>query len=65
MTRTYRRTSGKTAGTTDTYFFSPATAIKFRSLKNCRLFIAVLAEEGVGGDEATALRVYKERGHKF
>ena len=65
VTKTFRRTSGKTSGTTDVYFYSPATAIKFRSLKNCRLFIGVLAEEAVGGDERAALKVYKERGHKF
>lgn len=65
VTRTYRRTSGRTAGTTDTYFYSPATSIKFRSLRNCRIFIGVLAEEGVGGDESAALRAYRERGHRL
>ena len=65
VSKTFRRTSGKTSGTTDMYFYSPATAIKFRSIKNCRLFIGVLAEEAVGGDERAALKVYKERGHKF
>ena len=65
VTRTFRRTSGRSAGTRDTYFYSPGAAIKFRSLRSCRVFIGVLAEEGVGGDEAVALRVYRERGHKL
>ncbi|KAL7547842.1 hypothetical protein ACHAWF_011122 [Thalassiosira exigua] len=63
--KTFRRNAGKTAGTTDVYFFSPGREIKFRSVKGCKAFLGLLVEEGVDGDENKARKLYKERGHKF
>lgn len=65
ISKTFQRASGRTVGGRDTYFYSPQKQFKFRSLKNCRAFLQVLAEPGVEGDEAKALKVYRERGHRF
>ena len=61
--KTYERKSGKTAGSTDTYFYSPQTGIKFRSIKRCKEFIEIVKE--VNGNETEALKLFKERGHKM
>ena len=64
MSKTFQRASGKTAGTTDTYFYSPQTQIKFRAMKSCKAFIEILGKPGVDGNEKNALKLYKERGHR-
>ncbi len=61
--KTYERKSGKTAGSTDTYFYSPQVGIKFRSIKRCKEFIEIVKE--VNGNESQALKLFKERGHKM
>mmetsp|Transcript_25460 Transcript_25460/g.54786 ORF Transcript_25460/g.54786 Transcript_25460/m.54786 type:complete len:417 (+) Transcript_25460:3-1253(+) len=63
--KTFQRTSGKTAGHTDTYWYSPHMNIKFRSIVRCKQFIEILNEPGICGKEPDALKVHKERGHKF
>lgn len=65
IAKKFQRTSGKTAGGTDTYFYSPKNKVKFRSQKGCNMFIQILDEPGVEGNEASALKMYKERGHRF
>ena len=65
VTKTYQRMSGNTSGTKDKYFFSPQKEIKFRSMKSCKAFIQILNEPGVDGNEGDALKLFKERGHKF
>eukprot|EP00581_Thalassiosira_minuscula_P014343 CAMPEP_0183729786 /NCGR_PEP_ID=MMETSP0737-20130205/31195_1 /TAXON_ID=385413 /ORGANISM="Thalassiosira miniscula, Strain CCMP1093" /LENGTH=641 /DNA_ID=CAMNT_0025962075 /DNA_START=81 /DNA_END=2006 /DNA_ORIENTATION=+ len=64
-TKTFQRTSGKTAGHRDMYFYSPQREIKFRSMKGCLSFVKILSEAGVDGNESIALKLYKERGHRF
>ena len=65
MIKTFQRTGGKTAGSTDKYFYSPQKEIKFRSMKGCIQFIEILGEPEVDGNETIALKLYKERGYKF
>mmetsp|Transcript_42544 Transcript_42544/g.90489 ORF Transcript_42544/g.90489 Transcript_42544/m.90489 type:complete len:660 (+) Transcript_42544:96-2075(+) len=65
ISKTFQRSSGRTAGTKDSYFYSPHKRIKFRSMKGCKTFIDILAEPGVDGDEFNALEIYKERGHRL
>ena len=65
IVKKFQRTNGKTARTTDKYFYSPDNKIKFRSMKGCKQFIDILAEPGIDGIESDALKVYKERGYKF
>ena len=65
LVKLFKRTSGATAGSTDKYFYSPDNEIKFRSMKGCKQFIDILDEPDVDGDEAAALKEYKERGYKF
>ena len=63
--KTYQRKGGETKSRNDRYWYSPQDGIRFRSMKGCNLFIDILAEPSVNGDEGAALKVYKERGHKF
>ena len=65
LVKLFKRQSGATAGSTDKYFYSPDNEIKFRSMKGCNVFIGILDEPDVDGDEAMALKEYKERGYKF
>ena len=65
VSKTYKRMAGKTAGTKDIYFYSPQKQIKFRAMKSCKTFIDIMGELEVDGDEAAALKLYKERGHRF
>ncbi len=63
--KTFERATGASAKTKDSYFYSPHNQIKFRAMKGVRLFIGILSEPGVAGDESVALKIYKERGHKI
>ena len=65
ISKTFKRMTGKTAGTKDIYFYSPQKQIKFRAMKSCKTFIDIMGELEVDGDEAAALKLYKERGHRF
>ena len=59
---TYRRASGKSAGDTDTYWFTPQLKLKFRSKANIARFLDILdTEPGVNGDETAAWKVFKKR----
>ena len=60
----FERTSGNTAGTKDTYFYSPHQQIKFRAMKGVDTFIRILSEPDVDGDESKAMVLYKQRGYK-
>lgn len=60
--KTFLRQGGDSAGTTDTYFYSPRLELKFRSIKKVKLFCDILAE--CGDDETRAHMVFKERGYK-
>ncbi|KAL7436459.1 hypothetical protein ACHAXM_005370 [Skeletonema potamos] len=62
--QTFERVSGNTAGTKDAYFFSPRQQIKFRAMKGVDIFIGILAEPDVAGDESVAMKLYTERGYK-
>ena len=62
--KTYERASGNTAGTKDTYFYSPQQQIKFRAMKGVDTFMLILAEPDVAGDESKAMVLYKQRGYK-
>ena len=62
--KTFERAAGASAKSKDSYFYSP-NQIKFRAMKGVRLFIGILSEPGVAGDESVALKIYKERGHKI
>lgn len=62
--KTFERASGNTAGTKDTYFYSPQQQIKFRAMKGVDTFIRILAEPDVDGDESKAMELYKKRGYK-
>ena len=64
-TKKFQRTGGKTAGSSDKYWYSPDQDIKFRSMKGCKQFVAILKELGVDGNENSALKLYKERGFRF
>ena len=64
VVKLFQRMAGKTAGSTDKYFYSPKK-VKFRSMKGCKLFIDILSEPDVDGSESIALNVYKDRGYKF
>ena len=64
VVKLFQRMAGKTAGSTDKYFYSPEK-VKFRSMKGCKLFIDILSEPDVDGSERIALNVYKERGYKL
>ena len=63
VAKTFQRTSGATAGTKDTYFYSPQRELKFRSMKACNAFVQILNEPGID-DEQMAFNVFKSRGHK-
>jgi hypothetical protein len=63
--KTFERATGASARSKDSYFYSPHNQIKFRAMKGVRLFIGILSEPGVAGDESVALKIYKERGHKI
>jgi hypothetical protein len=63
--KTFERVSGNTTGTKDSYFYSPENQFKFRSIKGVKIFIGILSEPGVAGDESRALALYKQRGHKL
>jgi hypothetical protein len=59
---TYRRASGKSAGDTDTYWFTPQLKLKFRSKANIARFLDILdTEPGINGDESAAWKVFKKR----
>ena len=59
---TYRRASGKSAGDTDTYWFTPQLKLKFRSKANIARFLDILdTEPGINGDETAAWKVFKKR----
>lgn len=62
--KTFERVSGNTAGTKDTYFYSPHQQIKFRAMKGVDIFIRILAEPDVAGDESLAMKLYIGRGYK-
>ncbi|KAL3796449.1 hypothetical protein HJC23_004246 [Cyclotella cryptica] len=63
-TKTFLRQGGNSAGSTDTYFYSPVNQIKFRSKKAVRIFSDILKEGEVDGDENKAFDLFKKRGHK-
>jgi len=63
--RTFVRKSGRTNGSTDTYFYSPDGNIKFRSMKKCYIFIEILKDPNIDGNESAALNEFKKRGHKL
>jgi hypothetical protein len=63
--RTFVRNSGRTNGSTDTYFYSPDGKIKFRSMKKCYIFIEILKDPNIDGNESAALNEFKKRGHKL
>lgn len=65
VVKTFKRSSGRTAGGTDKYFFSPQAELKFRSMKAAKAFVGILSEPGVDGKESEAAKLFKERGHKF
>ena len=58
---TYRRASGKTAGGTDTYWYTPQLKLKFRSKSNIARFLEILNMPGIDGDESTAWNIFKKR----
>ena len=58
---TYRRASGKTAGGTDTYWYTPQLKLKFRSKSNIARFLEILNMPGIDGDESTAWNMFKKR----
>lgn len=60
--KTYQRQGGSTVGSTDTYYYSPVTQIKFRSRNKIQIFVEIVQE--VGGDEKKAFELFKERGHR-
>jgi hypothetical protein len=62
--KTFRRMAGKTAGTTDSYWFSPQLMHRFRSMKGCNLFIGILNEPGIDGNESVAINEFKKRGFR-
>jgi hypothetical protein len=62
--KTFLRQGGNSAGSTDTYFYSPLNQIKFRSKKAVRIFSDILKDGGVNGDEKKAFELFKQRGHK-
>jgi len=64
-TKIFRRASGKTAGGTDTYYYSPQNQIKFRSMTRCKQFIQILNEPGIDGKETDAASVLRERNKKI
>ncbi|KAL3822387.1 hypothetical protein ACHAXA_010865 [Cyclostephanos tholiformis] len=49
----------------DRYFYSAQNKIKFRSMKACKAFIEILNEPAIGGNELTAFKEFKVRGHKL
>ena len=63
-TKTFQRVSGTSAGTKDKYFYSPHHQFKFRSMKGVDIFILILKEPAVNGDETKAWKVYKGRGYR-
>ena len=60
--KTYQRRGGSTVGSSDTYYYSPVTQIKFRSKNKIQIFVEILQE--VEGDEKKAFKLFKERGHR-
>lgn len=58
---TYRRASGKSAGDTDTYWYTPQQKLKFRSKSNITRFLEILNTPGINGDETAAWNVFKKR----
>lgn len=62
--KTFKRKSGRTCGHGDKYFYSPKRNIKFRSMKKCYLFIEILKDPNIDGDESAALNEFRRRGHK-
>lgn len=65
-TRTFQRggaTPGKKAGTYKN-LYSPETKQCFRSQKGAKIFIQILAEPEINGDEKLAYQAFISRGHK-
>lgn len=62
--KTFQRMSGKTSGTTDSYWYTPQLKLKFRSKKGCTQFIEILNEPGIDGDESVAFNTFKKRGFR-
>lgn len=62
--KTFKRMSGKTSGTTDSYWYSPQLKYKFRSMRACKLYIEILNEPGIDGDESVAFDEFKKRGFR-
>lgn len=62
--KTFQRMSGKTSGTTDSYWYTPQLKLKFRSKKGCTQFIEILNEPGIDGDESMAFNTFKKRGFR-
>jgi hypothetical protein len=58
----FERMSGKTAGSTDSYWYSPVTKIKMRSIIEVKRFLAALAR--CGGDETLAWKLVKATSEK-
>jgi hypothetical protein len=63
--KTFRRMAGKSAGNTDSYWYSPQLMHRFRSMKGCKLFIEILNEPGIAGDESVAFNQFKKRGFRL
>jgi hypothetical protein len=63
--KTFQRMSGRSSGSTDTYYYSPNAKIKFRSMKKCYIFIEILKDVNIDGNESAALNEFKKRGHKL
>ena len=63
--KTFRRMAGKSAGNTDSYWYSPQLMHRFRSMKGCKLFIEILNEPGIAGDESVAFNEFKKRGFRL
>jgi hypothetical protein len=55
MKRTFKRQGGKTAGTMDSYWYSPLEGIKLRSMAEVKRFFKALAD--TDGDEKAARKL--------
>ncbi len=56
--KTYERQSGKTAGSTDSYWYSPITQVRLRSMAEVKRFLNALAQ--CNGDESLAWKQIKQ-----
>jgi hypothetical protein len=55
--KTFKRQGGKSAGTTDSYWYSPQTQSKFRSIAEVKKFFEALEE--ANGDEEAAKKLFR------